>query len=354
LKDKTFLEFVKYELETIKTNKFLFLKGIQYNFSETDPELVSITLKIVILFIKNSKLYSKINEINKNEFYLDYFIYSSNFLNWFNNIINTHYFNTKIFRFILELLYELISEIYGIQIFNIFKTVDIRFIISGFNIDTKYLISATFNQRFHYYTIIKKITELIKPDLYTYSDFLTIPWNILIPHFLSTYVILNKNPYFKLPYETDISFNYPYILVSQIKSKLFTNKTAIQIQCKYYEILSCITFNTIYIQIIKNHNSFNKIIQRILFLAIVKIDDNTQQVFSSYHSLFFLMYSCFINIINNLNKLYNINDIIKNATNELFPGIDNKCLITGLEEKLVYFKTEKNDSIPYLNILKNL
>jgi hypothetical protein len=357
-KDKSFMDFVKYEVETIKTNKFLFLKGEQYKFSENDSVLVSISLKIVLQFIKVSKLYSKINQINKNEFYLDYFLLSSNFLNWFRNILNLHHFNTKIFKIIVEVIYELLSDTYGLQIFNFFKKIDIKQLIKGFNYEAKYLISATFNQRFHYYAIIKKLTELNKPDTLSHCDFITINWNIIIPHLLSTYEILNKNPYFKLPEEVDTTYSSPYLIISKLNPKLFSNKIGIQIQCKFYEILSNLTFKQDFMEIIIKHSSFNKIIERIFFFAMVKIDEVTENIFANYQNLFFLMYSCFIIIVNNLNKFCYLNEFVSKACNGLFPTakylLNKRDIVIGLEEKINYFKSEKNNPSFYINILKKL
>ena len=95
-KEKSSLENIKYDLETIKSNKFLYLKNKQYNFTERDCETVILSLKIGINFIKCCKLYCRINEINKNEYYIDYHLNNSNFLIWLNNVLKNHYYNSRV------------------------------------------------------------------------------------------------------------------------------------------------------------------------------------------------------------------------------------------------------------------
>jgi hypothetical protein len=364
--DKTqteILENINYDLEALKLNceKFFMLRGKGYEFCEKDLEFNTIICSLMVLIVKNSKIFCYVKQINKTEYYLDYFLNRSDFLNWLRRAFESFYEFPKFYNIVMELIYELFTDASGVFVFNFFKKIDFKLLVKGFNVDAKNASSITFYNRYYYYSVLNKLADLIKPDSGLYSDFMILQHDLLAKNVLGAYEIISKNGYFKIFDEIDLEYKEcEYLRIVATESKFMRNKNAVKIQTLFFEILSKLTFSGEAFEIILKSKVLNKILTRIIFFTLVKTDEYLADIFKAYNNIFFTTYCCFVTFCLNLNKQNGNLKLLLSQNFKLIFSNNNsnkfnyEYFIAQLEAKILQTKYDKCEYQVYLNNLKLL
>lgn len=322
-------------------------------------------LNILISYIKLARNLAKNHfKISTTEFYLEYLLQNnSDLINWIVNTFPLFHLNTKYFNLLLELIYELFTDAYGIFIFNFFKRVDVRFLCKTFSVDAKYLDSRKFNNWFLYLSIITKITKLIKKDDFEYFDYIKIDWSVLFKHIYGLYLIINRNHYFKIIDEVDLEFNDTNhcIIVKSTKNKFLSNKLAIKIQLKFFEIFTDFTYKKEFLNqlILNDEESFMKIFTRVVYLCLLKFEGGLMDIVKQNMIYFFNTFLNILNFLDNLKKIQTLDlkSLSQKAFSQIYPNsfsnynFSYSKLLDNILYKIKILKPDKFDINKILSIL---
>jgi hypothetical protein len=340
------VDLASQDVEAMKRNYFYFLSTkdviLKKDKTPLEKEFLYINdlnyvigiLNIFYSYIKLAKNLAKNHlRILPVEFYISQLLSdNSEFVNFVSVTLNIFYKNTKYLNLILDIMYELFSEAYGIFIFNFFKKVDVNLLFKAFSVDAKYIDSRKFNSWNSLFIIFSKCCKLIKKPESESLDFISLKWEPIYTQILSLNTILQKNHYFKIPDEIDLEFDPKnnYIFLKNQKIKYMTNKLSVKIQNKFFEIFHDFSNRPELISktISKNDKTFTKILMRIVFLTLLKIDGNLVDIVKQSTEYFFKTYINILYILSNLKKSLNfdLSNEVSYCLSNIFPSTSSTVI----------------------------
>jgi len=344
IKQKTFnlflikrtFEFLKLKLSlnflcfTSKPNK----KGVsKYDFllCFTDPKIIILILEILINYVKLGAALGYKSKIKFFESSDDVFL-----RNFFNFIFKNFRKDKKILNLVLLFLYELFYVLNGVHVFDILNIVNLKSLFTYFISRMKKISSKNFKNWIYFFTIISKVTKLIKNSSQDHLDFIVLDWKFIFDNITRLYMLSLDN-YLKIPIESKISIR-EHSLELFTSSRYLNKKFAIQIQMLFFDMMNDFLLKPELIMVlyVERKSSFRKIFNQICFLCLLTFQDSHLIIAEKeMRRFYFKMLVTLMMILNQLRDNCDI-DIVEEFK------LSMKAIVPILSVKLIKLMTVEN------------